>query len=224
MMRPADLVQEICRVRLEHTFNPYIEICEAWDREDAAHRRRSTLTSLLERAATAQIDAIWVGRDLGYRGGRRTGLALTDEAHMSIHGKRWNFPIERATKGAPVAERTARMIWDVLSQIEGNIFLWNVFPFHPFEPGKPLSNRAHTAAERRIGEDILFALITMLKPRRVIAIGNDAYNALERMCPENAVKVRHPSYGGQADFNKGIQELYGVSSLRKTNPIQLSIV
>lgn len=212
MMRPADFVQEICTVRLEHTFNPYLDTCGVWDRQDAPMRRRSTLQEILNRAVEVEIDAIWVGRDLGYRGGRRTGLALTDEANMSLHAERWGISIERATRGDAVTERTAAVIWDVLSPIRDHVFLWNVFPFHPHEPGNPLSNRAHTAAERRIGEAILETLIEMLRPKQVIAIGNDAHRVLERICPDNAVKVRHPSYGGQTDFLNSMREIYGLSA------------
>jgi len=32
-------------------------------------------------------NTIWMGRDLGYRGGRRTGLALTDEAHLPLFSR-----------------------------------------------------------------------------------------------------------------------------------------
>lgn len=81
------------------------------------------------------------------------------------------------------------------------IFLWNVFPLHPYCEGDPFSNRAHNAHERKAGVELLTAILGFLKPKRIIAIGNDAYNALSRMIPEeNLRKVRHPSYGGQNEF------------------------
>lgn len=48
---------------------------------DAEPRRFAMLRCALEEP----VDAIWIGRDLGYRGGRRTGLALTDDVHMTHH-------------------------------------------------------------------------------------------------------------------------------------------
>jgi hypothetical protein len=68
---------------------------------------------MLNAAASTEIDALWIGRDLGYRGGRRTGLALTDDVHLSIHVTRWNISVQWATTGSMVAERTAAVIWSI---------------------------------------------------------------------------------------------------------------
>ena len=155
------------------------------------------------------IDAIWVGRDLGYRGGRRTGLALTDDVHIDRHARRWDLVAERPTIGAAVAERTAAVIWSMLDQIDAKIFLWNVFPLHPHESGKPFTNRHHNARERRAGEELLQALIALLRPARIIAIGNDAAAAANRVVDiVPVICVRHPSYGGQFQFLCQIAELY----------------
>ena len=52
-------------------------------------------------------------------------------------------------------------------------------------------------------------LIGMLKPRRLVAIGADAAASLERVLGSNAaVRVRHPSYGGQVLFADAIRTLY----------------
>ena len=80
------------------------------DLEDAPSRRSEALLDLLEMVVATEIDALWIGRDLGHRGGRRTGLALTDDVHLTIHATRWSVSIERATTGLMVAERTAAVI------------------------------------------------------------------------------------------------------------------
>jgi hypothetical protein len=49
------------------------------------------LTQILQAAEAASVDAIWVGRDLGFRGGRRTGMALTDDVHFHDHLARWGM-------------------------------------------------------------------------------------------------------------------------------------
>ncbi|WP_270374777.1 uracil-DNA glycosylase [Marinicauda sp. Alg238-R41] len=193
----------------ENTFNPYFDRCPIYDADEAPGLRRHYLTEMLERASAAELDAIWVGRDLGYRGGRRTGLALTDDVHFSHHLTRWDLEPKRPTFGEPVAERTAAAIWDVLLRLNSPVFLWNVFPLHPFDEGDPFSNRAHNARERKAGAEILVKIIDYIKPRRVIAIGNDAFSVLSSSVTSNEVcKVRHPSYGGQSEFVAGMEELY----------------
>lgn len=166
-----------------------------------------------------EVDALWIGRDLGHRGGRRTGLALTDDVHLTIHATRWNVSIERPTKGSMVAERTAAVIWSILALVPAPVFLWNVFPLHPHEPGDPFTNRSHRPRERAAGEELLLELIAMLRPRRIVAIGNDAAKAAYKLATiTEVVQVRHPSYGGQSDFIQQIRCLhdlkYGAEQLK----------
>ncbi|EPO7864793.1 uracil-DNA glycosylase [Pseudomonas aeruginosa] len=167
---------------------------------------------MLRSATEGPVDAIWIGRDLGYRGGRRTGLALTDDVHINEHARRWNLDLtpERPTIGNAVAERTAAVIWGMLEHIDARIFLWNVFPLHPHESGDQFTNRQHNARERRAGEELLQQLIVLLRPSRIVAIGNDAAAAAHRITDSiPVIGVRHPSYGGQTLFQKQISELYG---------------
>ena len=61
-------------------------------------------------------------------------------------------------------------------------FLWNVFPFHPHHQGQPFSNRTHRATEARCGRAILRELVDMLRPERLVMIGNDAAESARRVC------------------------------------------
>lgn len=202
-------VNAVADLRFDNCFNPYADRCELFDHDDAPRIRASALSAMVERAAVEPIDAIWIGRDLGYRGGRRTGLALTDDVHMGSHAKRWGLCAERPTIGEAVKERTAAVVWRVLDQIDAKIFLWNVFPLHPHQSGKPLTNRQHNARERRAGEEVLQGLVALLRPARIVAIGNDAAVAADRVTDLlPVIRVRHPSYGGQSQFLRQIQCLY----------------
>jgi uracil-DNA glycosylase len=128
---------------------------------------------------------------------------------MTAHAERWGVALERPTKGQPIAERTAAVIWSVLDEISTRVFLWNVFPLHPHEPDDPFSNRAHNAREREAGEAVLSELIILLCPKRIVAIGNDAAKSAHRVAPERTiVQVRHPSYGGQNEFLFQMLKLY----------------
>ena len=208
-MNPVHFVKELSTLDFKNTFNPYSKRCVVHDLDEAPRLRSQALQSMLEAATKLGVNSIWIGRDLGWRGGRRTGLAFTDDVHLHAHTDRWGVSSERPTRGKAVAERTATAIWEVLSQIEASVFLWNAFPLHPHESDDPFSNRPHNPCERRAGEEILSQLILLLKPHRLIAIGNDAAQTANRMAYQHKViRVRHPSYGGQTQFLTQMRELY----------------
>lgn len=212
-MKPYDFVSALCSLEFEDAFNPYADRCPVHDAPGAPKIRARVLKTILEAAIEMEIDAIWIGRDLGYRGGRRTGLALTDDVHIEAHAARWGIAAERPTKGQLVAERTAAVIWGVLSRIEAPVFLWNVFPLHPHESNDPFTNRSHNSQERRAGEELLLQLIRLLRPNRLIAVGNDAAHAASRLSDtHDIVHVRHPSYGGQTQFVRQMHGLYGLGA------------
>jgi hypothetical protein len=54
-------------------------------------------------------------------------------------------------------------------------------------------------------------LFDLLQPNRYIGIGNDAV-ALLTTQGLSCEYVRHPSYGGQSDFEAGIRRLYNIPS------------
>ncbi|MXW05040.1 MAG: uracil-DNA glycosylase [Gemmatimonadetes bacterium] len=210
-MTPSSFVEDLQQLEFDHVFNPYTDRCPVHDREDAPERRSVNLLSVLEAAAGRRVDALWIGRDYSYRGGRRTGLAFTDDAHLDEHALRWGLTLRRPTGDAVVRERSASVVWNVLSRIGATVFLWNVFPFHPHQPDHPFSNRSHVAVERRSGQHLLEQLIHMLEPAAIIAVGNDAEKAARRLAgPAKVVKVRHPSYGGQTEFLAGMEAYYGL--------------
>ncbi len=211
-MTPALFVKELTGLNFDNTFNPYSDRCAVYDLADAPLSRSQTLQSILEAAAEREIDSLWIGRDLGYRGGRRTGLAFTDDVHLTVHAERWGIEVMRSTRGEPVAERTAAVIWRALSQAREPVFLWNVFPLHPHEPGKPFTNRAHNSRERRAGEEFLSQLIALLRPGRLIAIGNNAAQSARRISSQpKVIEVRHPSHGGKTRFSAQMSELYDLA-------------
>lgn len=208
--KAREFVRALACIRFENVFNPYADACPICDLAGAAMVRRRNLELVLTAALSATVDSIWIARDLGYRGGRRTGLAMTDDVHLCFHSELFGTPpLARATTGPAVAERTAAVVWRSLKSIGRPVFLWNVFPFHPHKPDEPMSNRCHTRAERDVCTPLLLWLLQALNPRDIVAIGRDSQAALATL-GVHATTVRHPSFGGQAQFLTGLAAHYGV--------------
>ena len=208
-MTPYEFVTMLEGLYFQDSFNPYSECCAAYDCDGAARMRRDSLLKILLAATESGVDSLWVGRDFGYRGGRRTGLALTDDVHLYKHAERWGVSIEKPTKDIK-KESTATVVWDVLDRITASVFLWNVFPLHPHEPKKPFTNRRHNARERQTGEELLYELICLLKPKKLVSIGNEAAFSVERLRGGREIfLVRHPAHGGQSEFRGQMREIYG---------------
>ncbi len=119
-MRPAEFIQAIQSATLASAFNPYRDRCELCDLDDAPQRRSAALFALLTVATQREIDSVWVGRDLGYRGGRRTGLALTDDVHIGQHAR----PLGRANRAS--YDRPSRGRTDGCGNLEGDGPDWGV--------------------------------------------------------------------------------------------------
>ena len=207
-MTPSALVSKLASIRLDSVFNPYADVCPFFDRHDAPIARRHNLVRYIEAAAKMKVDTIWMGRDLGHKGGRRTGIALTDEYHLRELAKLYpGSSSDQATKGPALSERTASEIWMALRNLAVPPFLWNVFPFHPHESTDPLTNRRFTAKELVTVDGLNNELFSWLGIRRIVAIGQDAARYASGYGVP-VVAVRHPSYGGIRDFRLGIQEAY----------------
>ncbi|GAA3110076.1 uracil-DNA glycosylase [Rhizobium viscosum] len=204
-------------LELDRVFNPYKHVCSVYDSLSSPECRRRNIKLFFEAAKSAKAETVWVGRDLGYRGGRRTGLPLTDEGNLGRLSALMNEGgFQQATKGAILPERTANAVWDLLAKIDRPIFLWNVFPYHPHGRESQMENRSHTALERSLGIGFLRYILDILKPNRIISIGRDAQAAVSSL-GFDCVSVRHPSYGGQTDFANAIAQLYDFPLIGKNN-------
>lgn len=207
-LTPRRFVEAVSAVRLEGCFNPYADRYPPFDREDAPAIRRANLFHTLEGAAKDGVDELWIGLELGHNGGRRTGLAMTDDAHLEAHGRRFGVAdrMRSATHAGPGKEMTASIVWEALGRIDHSVFLWNVVPVHPHRLGEPLSNRRHSRSEREVGLPYLDLLIDLLRPRRLVTVGNDASAALSERGLAH-VPVRHPAFGGKRKFLEQVARL-----------------
>jgi hypothetical protein len=201
-------VDRLAALKFANVFNPYRDTCAVHDLRSAPAIRRRNLETILEAALTLGVDSMWVAQDLGHLGGRRTGLALTDDVHLQQHAELFGVcGVKQATRGPELPEMSARATWQALVGLKQRVFLWNVFPLHPHEERKPLSNRTHTPPEAEACAVHLRWLADILSPRSVIAVGRKAEAALSRLGIEPH-GVRHPSRGGQNKFLSDIQHHY----------------
>ena len=210
-MDASKLISDLKSVSLKNVFNPYADICHLHDRPLANEIRSEALARIFESARSVSLHSLWVGRDLGYRGGRRTGLAFTDDRHYLQHLARWGHKFHFPTHGEAVSEATAGVIWRVLGQIDAPVFLWNLFPFHPYNPSSIFSNRKHMAIERKVGAYFLKGVCEALNPSVVVGIGADAARyAASILGHERVVHLRHPSFGGATQFSLQARDLYEI--------------
>ena len=209
-MTVDEFVSDVSSISLPNVFNPYRDICSVSDHPASPVIRRQNLTLFLSAIANAPNCSLWLGRDLGYRGGRRTGIALTDEFHLDVLQETFRvFGIAKATvEPSATKERTATEVWKLLKQINEPVLLWNAFPFHPYDRDDPLSNRRHTSREFGLCRHLLTNLLEWLQPTTILALGADAEAAVASI-GHRCQRVRHPSYGGQTEFARQVSQIYG---------------
>lgn len=208
------LTRDLAAIELADVFNPYRHICAAHDAPNAAALRQSNLTAYLEAAIALRPGTAWIGRDLGYRGGRRTGLPLTDEVRLEALASAFGAKrLSKATRTEEWSERTAAEIWRAIGALEAPPFLWNAFPFHPHEAGAPFGNRAHRRSEFDACAEILASILRIFAFETIYVLGADAGAALDRIGVPHK-RLRHPSFGGHALFRRQMAEEYAEGNLR----------
>ena len=198
-------IRQLEDYNLPLVFNPYRDRCPECDKADAPVIRKRNLKRWLEFNLERSCEYLWVGRDLGYLGGRRTGIPFVDEGILADDNLFFQrIRVCRATKDKPKYERSAQTIWQAIRNVNSPVMLWNVFPFHPHLHNNPLSNRCHSIGERNVGISFLESLLGHIQPSSVIAVGRDAERVLTGL-GVSPKYVRHPSHGGKNEFLKGIR-------------------
>lgn len=148
-----------------------------------------------------------VGEAPGYKGCAVTGIPFTSEAVLNNGEHDFIEALRPLLKlSGEQAEATATIVWGHIETCEHVPAMWNVFPFHPHQAKKPLSNRKPSATEVARAKQFLDSIVAILEPTTVIAIGNTAADGLERQYPSLTFqRARHPSNGGKEEFLSGVK-------------------
>jgi uracil-DNA glycosylase len=174
--------------------------------------RRANLLRYLQDVAAKQSGIVLVAEAPGYRGMRLTGVPMVSRRilregvpalGMLGTANGYQDVIEPGFE-AVQSEQTSTILWSVLPELGIVPLVWGSFPFHPHQPGSPLSNRKPRASEVALGEPFVRDLLDMFAPRKVIAVGNVGYGLLTAMGIP-CVKIRHPAQGGKNDFVAGLR-------------------
>lgn len=183
--------------------NPYRDETPDLDLRGAARRRCRNLETYLERVGPPRW--LLVGEALGFRGGRFSGIAFTSERQLAgDDGRRLHWAA--AADVAPTSrnpalwlEPSGSIVWDALGGDPRGVLLWNAFPWHPYAPRSPLSNRMPERTLWRANLHVLEELLAELGAVRVLAVGRTSQAALAGLGVE-APGLRHPAHGGAALF------------------------
>lgn len=206
-----------------HLFNPWWQHdCENDDYSNSAEIRRHQLKFYLsERLEKTRL--LLVGEALGYQGGHFTGIAMTSErmllGHLAAKGLRPEHVFtamqpsrtsREDIKKDGFVEPTATIVWGHMLEASHDPYsfvIWNALPWHPYQPGKGmLSNRTPQDSELAAGHKHLTALIELMQPQKIVAVGEKAAAQLALLNIEH-FKVRHPANGGATKFRSQITEI-----------------
>ncbi len=181
-------------------FNPYLDYDDALDVPGAPALRAHNLRAYLESFADAP-PILAVAEAPGYRGCRFSGIPLVSEKQLVDP----DFAIDGVptSRDGPMGEQSATIYARVLAERRPLVFTWNTVPFHPHKPDQPLTNRRPTQAEIDASAPTLGALVDVLQPRVIVAVGRVAEKTLTRL-GHAPTYVRHPAQGGARLFETGM--------------------
>lgn len=194
-------------------FNPYRDRVNGLDRPDAVAVRRANLRAYL--AAYPRPPAVFLLAEApGPWGCRFSGVPITAEAQLLDPG----FPLSGARSSVgeePRSEYSAGIFWRILKPAFPHFLVWNAVPLHPHRAGEPLSIRTPRAGELQEFEPLVREIVSVMAPRRVLAVGRKAEQVLVRS-EIPCTYVRHPSQGGAVLFAEGVRAALGEVGMAST--------
>lgn len=176
--------------------------------------RRQNLRLYLQHMSRLMPASMLVMEAPGYRGCRLTGVPVTSRkillegvAGLDIFGVAAGYrDVSDPGFEDIYGEQSATIVWGTLAELGLQPFIWNTFPFHPCKLGIARSNRTPRRTECASGGVFLREVMQLWRFRRVIAVGNVAFETLA-VIGISCDKVRHPAHGGKSAFTAGLKRL-----------------
>lgn len=185
-------------------FNQYYDKDPTVDLQNADEIRRGNLRNYLQ-SFSERPSAVVIGEAPGWRGCRFSGVPFTSEAQL-CNGELPFKGLQSSSKALPYSEGTATTFWKYMLPHHPRFFAWNCIPFHLYKLDNKFTNRTPRKKEVYGYLWLLSEILSLIKPRQVIAVGRNAEQALTKIGIYYSY-VRHPSHGGANDFKKGIENL-----------------
>ncbi|HSB52540.1 MAG TPA: uracil-DNA glycosylase [Dissulfurispiraceae bacterium] len=182
-------------------FNQYRNNIPGIDLPRGSEIRKENLSKYL-RSFTRRPSVLVVGEAAGPWGCRFSGIPFTSERQLTEGSLPFRGE-QSSTHEPPYTETSGTIVWKSLLSRYPDFFLWNAVPLHPHKKGEPLTIRKPSRAELLAFSEILSRIVTTLVPKRVIAVGRTAEQAL-LLLGKTPVYVRHPSQAGATEFREGI--------------------
>lgn len=210
--------------------NPYRDSLPGVEHPQAASIRQQNLQAYLEHFKHKPATLI-LGEAPGWRGCRFSGVAFTCEAQLTsgelpfrgkrssladpLHGLDGNPGLKAHSLATGYREASAAIFWRCLLPYAQDFLVWNIFPFHPHQPGEPLTNRRPVISEGIAHIQFLEKVIERLQPVDILAVGRYSQAILWRSSiPHHP--IRHPSYGGARQFETQVLAHFEKSLSRRS--------
>lgn len=216
-------IRDLAAFRRENVYNPWADFDPDYDVPHASAIRQTQLLRYLSlRLSSARI--LLIAEACGYQGGRFTGIAMTCERMMlGFHpavgadmvigapGRRTSrkdspFLTKDIQRQKGFNEPTDTVVWEAVLRAglgAREFLLWNIFPFHPHQPGRMLTNRTPGESELADGLSYTKKLLALTGDLPIFAIGRKSETTLSA-AGYPVIGLRHPANGGANLFREGL--------------------